>query len=156
MVKILLANTGDAKDLALILGLERSPEAGNDTPLQYSCLENSMGRRAWWSTAHGVVKSWTRLSTHRHIFVIITKLTGARQYLMVLIYILQKISDVEHLFMCLLAICISSLEKCLFISSAHFKIKCLFFSCWIIWIIHIFLNINLYWIYDLQIVSPTQ
>ena len=109
MVKILLANTGDAKDLALILGLERSPEAGNDTPLQYSCLENSMGRRAWWSTAHGVAKSWTRLSTHRHIFVIITKLTGARQYLMVLIYILQKISDVEHLFMCLLAICISSL-----------------------------------------------
>ena len=32
--------------------------------LQYSCLENSMNRGAWWATAHGVAESRTRLSAH--------------------------------------------------------------------------------------------
>ena len=39
----------------------RSPGEGNGNPLQYSCLENSMDRGAWWSTVHGVAKSRTRL-----------------------------------------------------------------------------------------------
>ena len=45
-----------------IPGLVRSPGEGNGYPLQYSCLENSMVRGAWWATVHGVTKSWTRLS----------------------------------------------------------------------------------------------
>ena len=32
---------------------------GNGTPLQYSCLENSMDRGAWWAAVHGVTKSRT-------------------------------------------------------------------------------------------------
>ena len=34
----------------------------NGNPLQYSCLENSMDRRAWWATVYGVPKSRIRLS----------------------------------------------------------------------------------------------
>ena len=44
------------------LGSKRSPGEGNGYPLQFSCLQNSMDRGAWQATAHGVAKSWTRLS----------------------------------------------------------------------------------------------
>ena len=50
--------------MGLIPGLGRSPGVGKGNPLQYSCLENSMGRGAWWATVHGAAKSWTQMSTH--------------------------------------------------------------------------------------------
>ena len=43
----------------LILELGGPPGEGNDHPLQYSCLENSLDKRAWWAVVHGVKKSQT-------------------------------------------------------------------------------------------------
>ena len=43
----------NAGDLSSILGMGRSPGEGNDNPLQYSCLENSMGREVWQAIVQG-------------------------------------------------------------------------------------------------------
>ena len=51
-----------AGDPDLIPGSGRAPQEGNGYPLQYSCLENSMGKGAWQATVHRVTKSRTRLS----------------------------------------------------------------------------------------------
>ena len=52
-------STCNVGDLGLIPGLGRSPGEGNGNPLQYSCLENSMDRRAWWARVHAVAGSDT-------------------------------------------------------------------------------------------------
>ena len=59
MVKNPPASAGDA---GLIPESGKSPGDGNGNPLQYSCLENPVDRGTWWTTVHGVAKSWTPLS----------------------------------------------------------------------------------------------
>ena len=56
----------NAGDLGSIPGLGRSPGEGNGSPLQNSCLEDSMDGGALWATVHGVAKSRTRLSNFTH------------------------------------------------------------------------------------------
>ena len=55
------ANAGDMKDRCSIPELGRFLGGGHGNPLQCSCLENPMDRRAWWSTVHKVAKSRTQL-----------------------------------------------------------------------------------------------
>ena len=46
----------NAGDPGSVPGLERSPGEGNGNPLQYSCLENSMNRGAWWNKIIHILK----------------------------------------------------------------------------------------------------
>ena len=66
MVKNLPAKAEDRRDAGLIPGLGRSLGVRNGNPVQYSFLENFMKKGAWWATVHGVAKSQTQLSRHKH------------------------------------------------------------------------------------------
>ena len=59
MVKNLPANVGDTGVAVSIPGSGRSLGVGNDNPLNYSCLENSMDGGVWQATDYGVAKTWT-------------------------------------------------------------------------------------------------
>ena len=59
MIKNSPDNEGDTRDAASILGSGISSGVGNGNPLQCSCLENPMGRGAWWATVHAAAESNT-------------------------------------------------------------------------------------------------
>ena len=49
----------ETRDTGSIPGSRRAPDIGNDNPLQYSCLKNSMDTGNWLDIVHGVARSWT-------------------------------------------------------------------------------------------------
>ena len=59
MINNMPANAGDTGDAGSIPGSGRTSGGGNSNPLQYSYLENSVDRGAWWATVHGVAKNRT-------------------------------------------------------------------------------------------------
>ena len=61
VVKTLPASVGDIRVSGSIPGWGRPPGGGNGNPLQYSCLENPMGKGAWQATVHGILQSQTQL-----------------------------------------------------------------------------------------------
>ena len=73
------------EDVGSIPGWGRSPGVENGNPVQYSYLENSMDRGAWWATVHGVAKIRTQLSdftftfTHFTVYLKHTKLSTMLQ-----------------------------------------------------------------------------
>ena len=59
VVKNLSASAEDARNEVAIPGSGRSTGGGQGNPLQYSLLENLVGRGAWWATVHGATKNQT-------------------------------------------------------------------------------------------------
>jgi len=57
------ANAGDKRDTGKILGSRKCPGGRKGNPLQYSCLENSMGQGVWEAIVLGFTKSQIQLST---------------------------------------------------------------------------------------------
>ena len=66
VLKNLSASARDTRDTGSIPGLGRSPGEGNGNALQYSCLENSIDRGAWWAAVHRATEGWTWLSHWKH------------------------------------------------------------------------------------------
>ena len=70
------ASAYNVGDPGSIPGLGRSPGEGNGNPLQYSCLENPMGREAWQATVHEVARKESNMTERLHFLLLSNKTCG--------------------------------------------------------------------------------
>ena len=84
----------NSEDEGSISGPERSSGEGNSNPLQYSCLGNSMERRARQAIVHGVAKSWRQLSDQAHTHLSCLFLRTRRVCLM---NAMRNRSNIDHI-----------------------------------------------------------
>ena len=75
--------------------LARSPGIGNGNSVQYSSLENSIDREAWWATVHGATKSQTWLSTFTRKY----RLKQLRFYYIILVIGMSDVFHLEYLWL---------------------------------------------------------
>ena len=95
------AKAGDIRDMGSIPGLGRSPGGGHGNPLQYSCLENPVGRGALQATVHRIRKSWTQLrqlSMHTYMCACVYKYMCVYVYMYVYICIYECIHIYMYLY----------------------------------------------------------
>ena len=120
MMAILTAVRWDLTVVLICISLTMGE--GNGTPLQYSFLENPMDGGAWWAAVYGVAESRTWLKWLSSSSSSSSSINNGRCWASF------------HV----LTTCISSLEKCLFSSLAHFLIGFLLFWYWAVWVAYIF------------------
>ena len=78
VVKNLPARAEGTRDMGSVPESGRSPREGHGNPLQYSCLENSVDRGAWWATAHRAMERGTWLTKHRLFIISGQSVSGIR------------------------------------------------------------------------------
>ena len=114
---------------------------GNGNPLQCSCLENPRDGGAWWAAVCGVAQSQIQLKWLSSSSSSSSSLIGMKWYFMVLICISLIISDIEHVLMYLLTICMH-FWKNVYSYLVHLKYfnSIAFFCYWILQVLCIFIK----------------
>ena len=102
----------------------------------------------WWSTlSHIPISSAQEFQfLHVPLFFFFPASTVVILMGVVLIYISQKISNIQHLFMCLFAICLSSLEKYSKFSARFLKLGSFNFCYWVEGVLYICCTLTPYWL----------